>query len=189
VQGRPAAPACMRRLQAERDLRPVQRRLRLRHLRELLRGQGRRGQQAGAIYFLCACFAASVAAKSRQQSRNACSRGARRSVVACPPPRQVPQHRRRCRPGEELAQTQLLGGLNAAAARLQAKETKAAVAENPFMGWEGWPPTTVVIVTLVLGVIFEIVFCIGFWQFWCVCHEAEQPRLCGGHDGQQRKNL
>jgi|EP01046_Picozoa_sp_COSAG06_P054528 hypothetical protein len=57
------------------------------------------------------------------------------------------------------------------------------------MGWEGWPPTTVVIVTLVLGVIFEIVFCIGFWQFWCVCHEAEQPRLCGGHDGQQRKNL
>jgi hypothetical protein len=47
----------------------------------------------------------------------------------------------------------------------------------------------VVIVTLVLGVIFEIVFCIGFWQFWCVCHEAEQPRLCGGHDGQQRKNL
>ena len=36
---------------------------------------------------------------------------------------------------------------------------------DPFMGWEGWPPTNVVIVTAVLGLIFEVLFCIGFWQF------------------------
>ena len=51
----------------------------------------------------------------------------------------------------------------------QIKEAKSKedVVENPFMGWEGWPPMSVVIVTLVIGVIFEIVFCIGFWEFWC----------------------
>ena len=43
------------------------------------------------------------------------------------------------------------------------------------MGWEGWPPTPVVIVTLVLGIIFEIVFCIGFWQFWCVRSDTREP--------------
>lgn len=43
------------------------------------------------------------------------------------------------------------------------------------MGWEGWPPTPVVIVTLVLGIIFEIVFCIGFWQFWCVRSDTRGP--------------
>ena len=49
--------------------------------------------------------------------------------------------------------------------------------ENPFMGWEGWPPTTVVIVTLVLGLIFEVVFCIGFWQFWCVRSATHERRI------------
>jgi len=51
------------------------------------------------------------------------------------------------------------------------------VTENPFMGWEGWPPTSVVIVTLVLGLIFEVVFCIGFWQFWCVRSDTYEPRV------------
>lgn len=32
-------------------------------------------------------------------------------------------------------------------------------------------------VTLVLGLIFEIVFCIGFWQFWCVLAMADNG-LC-----------
>eukprot|EP01047_Picozoa_sp_COSAG01_P081683 COSAG01_NODE_16387_length_1240_cov_1.079755_3_plen_71_part_00 len=48
------------------------------------------------------------------------------------------------------------------------EEEAGEVAEDPFMGWEGWPPKSVVIVTIVLGIIFEIVFCIGFWQFWCL---------------------
>lgn len=58
---------------------------------------------------------------------------------------------------------------------MQAKESKG-VTENPFMGWEGWPPTSVVVVTLVLGLIFEVVFCIGFWQFWCVLSVADSSR-------------
>ena len=40
------------------------------------------------------------------------------------------------------------------------------VVDKPFMGWPGWPPTSVVVVTVILGLIFEVVFCIGFWQFW-----------------------
>jgi hypothetical protein len=45
-------------------------------------------------------------------------------------------------------------------------ENAEVTVENPFMGWEGWPPTQIVIVTVVVGIIFEIGFCVAFWNFW-----------------------
>ena len=47
------------------------------------------------------------------------------------------------------------------------EEDEVETVENPFMGWEGWPPQGVVIVAIILGIIVEIAFCVGFWQFWC----------------------
>ena len=47
------------------------------------------------------------------------------------------------------------------------------------MGWAGWPPASVVIVTVVLGVIFEVVFCIGFWQFWTSGDVEDDPAATG----------